>query len=460
MQNILTKIKNASAFLTIFIGMLFFANPMLALFDIFPDFIGCVFVMYGAHLLAPVTADFEDTFHRFKYLIFASVGRTLIAFSSAQFDGVTYLSVSLMLAVIELIIAVMAFTSLSEGLATLKIKFGGIEKNPAELRGVGIAFFAARGLCSMLPYISSVLDTDEEFITGESFLEATDYSGVLMLVNIVITVIFAVFFIITLVNHILKPAKNTELVKAIGTAINEKRLISPEYFTRKTLTFALSVLAYSSLFLIDFIAGVTMGGRSFVPDALFGLTVIWTILLMKKHLRGYKKPLISGIVYTIISLVSFIVYNNFLTKHYLTDFDILIFEFTNQYIVAVAFALAETISLIVFAVMLTDYLVPIVTKYSVPEIPVEFVRLGKQTDTYVRRSFYMLKTFEIFLIFIALTGTFTAAALQLFDVGYIDFPYLIVNAIVHIAFYALASTLFLRLKNGVLKRYERPEDII
>jgi hypothetical protein len=112
--------------------------------------------------------------------------------------------------------------------------------------------------------------------------------------------------------------------------------------------------------------------------------------------------------------------------------------------------------------MLTDYLVPLVSHYSVPEIPTEFVRLGKQTDAYVRRSFYMLKAFKIFLIFIALTGTFTVAALQIFDVGYddIDFPYLIVNAIVHIAFYALASTLFLRLKNGVLKRYERPEDII
>ena len=462
MQRILNKFKGNGAFLLISGGMLFLANPMLALFDIIPDFIGCALIMLGLHKLSPVAPDFDDAFHRFKYLIFASLGRTVIAFSSAQFDNVTFLSISLMLGVIELIIAFMAFSSLAEGLLTLKIKFDGIEKNPADLKGTGVAFFAIRGLCSMLPYITSVLDNDGELITGGALAENSEYTGLLAAINLIITAVFAVFFIIAVVNHIAKLSFNKPLTQAINTAIKEKRTIDPDYFTRKTLNFSLTLLAYSSLFLIDFIAGVTLGGRSFIPDLGFGIMAIWAILLLKKYLKGYKKPLISGIIYTVISGASFAVYNWFLGKHYLTDFSIIIRDFTVQYTVTVAFALAETVALTVFAIMLTDYLVPIATHYSVPEVPEEFVRLGKQTDTYARRSVYMLKAFEIFFIFIALTGTLTAATLQMFDVGFddIDFPYLIVNIIVHVAFYALASTMFLRFKNGVLRRYERPEDII
>lgn len=462
MQKIIGKLKSINSFTLLCVGMIILANPMIALFDIIPDFIGCALIMFSLRKLAPVASELDDAFNCFKYMIIASVVRMLIAMSSAQFDSVTLLSASIILGIAEFIIAYMAFSALADGMATIKLKFSYGPREPIELKNVSLVFFGARGLCSLLPYVSSVLDKDEEIISPLSAAEGPDYSGILMLVNIVITIIFAVFFIMTVINHLGKAAKNQALKQEIADAIFEKRTVTPEYFTRKTLTFALTLLAYSSLFLIDFIAGMPMGGRSFIPDFGFGIFAIWAILLMKKYLSGYKKPLISGIIYTVISAASFFVYNDFLSRHYLTDFNLLLKGFLGQYAVAVAFAVAESAALIVFTVMLVKYLLPIITNYSAPVIPEEFVRLRAQSEKNTKRTLRMMTAFKICLIIIAVSGTALVALLQLFDVGYddIDFPYLLAHIAMHIAFYAFSSTLFLRLRSAVINKYETPDDVI
>ncbi len=458
----LKRFKAPSPFLLITVGMMFFINPMIALFDILPDLIGCAFIMLGLHKLSALVSDFDDAFKYFKYMIFASAIRLILAFASGQFDSVTMLSASLVMGIAELIIAFMAFSSLVDGLYTLRIRYGGTEKEPSELRGMAIVFFAARGVCSLLPYITSVLNKEDDTLLPGHIEETADFSGVLLIVNIIVTVVFAVFFVITVINHIGKLSKNTELNEKIYTDIEEKKALMPEFFEKRNLFFALTLLAYSTLFLIDFLSGLPVGGRNFIPDIGFGLIVIWAILILKKQLDDYKGVLISGIVYTAMSTVSYFVYNAFLTKYYYTDFDDIIKLAFTPYITVIAVSLIETVTLAVFAVMLVRYLMPIAIYYSIPDYTPEFTRLGKQTEKSRRISRLATKVFGIFLTVIALSGTALPTLFNLFDVGYddINFPYLLAHIVLHIIFYAYSSTLFLRFKSGVAKRYERPEDII
>jgi hypothetical protein len=99
---------------------------------------------------------------------------------------------------------------------------------------------------------------------------------------------------------------------------------------------------------------------------------------------------------------------------------------------------------------------PIATHFSLPDYTPEFVRLGGQIEKSRRISRRLLIGFCVFLCLIALSGTALTAVFQIFDVGYddVDFPYLLVHIVFHFIFYAYSSALFLRLKNGVLKRYE------
>jgi len=454
--------KRPNEFVMIICGFAFFLNPMIILFDLLPDFIGCALIMYALNRLSPIAPDFDNAFNYFKYMVFVSVGRLLISLASSGFDSVTYLSVSLILGIVESAIAVMALSSLYEGLSAIGIKYNTGISEPTELKNVGIAFFVIRGFCSMLPYITSVLDRDDDIITGESYAPAMDYTALLMLANVIITVIFAVFFMTVTVSFFGRLSKNRELCSSIHADLDEKSKKEPEFFLRRNMTFALTLLAYSPLFLIDFIGGLPDGGRNFVPDFFFGIFVIWAVLLLGKHLSGYKPVAIFGAVYTLFSAVNFFVYNEFLKKHYYTDYGMLTVKFLNDYIVAVVFAVLETVSLIALAIKLSKFLMPIATRYSFQDVPPEFVKLTEQNERAKRNSAKLLNGFCIALCFIALAGTALTAVLQMFDVGYgdINFPYLLAHVAVNIAFYGYASTVFLRMRAGVKKRYERPSDIL
>ncbi len=453
--------KSTFSFLLMTVGLFFLLNPMLALFDILPDFIGCALIMLALHRLCAIARDFEDAFGYFKYMLIASVARLFVALASAQFDDVTMLSVSLVLGITEAIIAFLAFTALSDGLSSIRVKFGGIEKDPVEIKNIGTVFFAVRGLCSLLPYISSVLDRDDDLLLPGHVEAKGEYAALLMLVNVIITLILAGFFASAIINHVARLAKKSEVSLAISAELEDRKARSPEFFVRKNLIFAITLLAYCPIFLVDFISGLPVGGRNFIPDFIFGIIAFWAVFLLRKQLPCFKAPLISASIYTVISVLSYVFYDKFLQKAYYADFDVVISQFLKPYITAVAFAVAETAALIVLAAMLVRYLMPLATHFSIPEIPSEFTRLRAQMEKQRTLSCRLLKGFGIFLSIIALAGTAITVTFQMFDVGYddLDFPYLLAHIILHIVFYIYCSTMFLRFKNGVLKRYETPEDV-
>lgn len=448
-------------FTMIAVGLAFFLNPMIILFDILPDFIGCALIMLALHRLSPAASELENTFNYFKYMLFASVVRLFIALASAGFDNVTYLSASLIIGLAEAVIAVMAFSSLCDGLSTLSLKFSNEPNDYSDLRNIGVAFIAARSFASVLPYITSVFDgKDDDLITGE-YVPGADYTALLTIVNIVITVIFAVFFMTSVVSNLGKTAKDKEFCIAMHREIEEKGQKDPDFFIRKNIGFALTLLAYSSLFLIDFIGSMPDGGVNFIPDFGFGLLTVWAVLLLGKYLPNYKRTAICGTLYTVFSAVNFFVFDWYIGKHYYTNFDMLITRFSKDYIIALIFSAVETVALAVYAVCLVKFLKPVAETYSIPIVPPEFVRLSKQMEKSKRRSVILLKGLGVFLIVIAIAGSALTAVSQLFDVGYgdINFPYIFSHLVLNIAFYAYASTSFLRMRAGVRKRYERITDV-
>lgn len=443
-------------FLPLIIGFFFFLNPMVALFDIIPDFLGCALIMFSLHRLSPLSPDFETAFNYFKYMAIVSVARLLVSIVSGQFDSVTYLSLSLVFALTETIIAYRAVTSLCDGLYTLGRRFESTEAEPLELRNLCTVFFAVRGVCSMLPYITSVLDREDDTLLPGHIEETGDYTMLLTLVNIVITVIFAVMLAITIIKHFSVYVKSKEISLALTEALNETRINNPNFFIRKNLVFSLTLLAYSTLFLTDFIAGLPVGGRNFIPDFVFGIIAVWAVILLGRQLKGYLAPLISGAVYTVISAVSFFVYDDYLSNYYYKSLSAMIEKNLDDYITVVVLSAVETVSLIVFAVMLVRYLMPLATNLSISEYAPELIRLGKQAEKKRKASARRLIGFGIFLTVIALSGTALTALLQLFDVGYndISFPYLLAHFVLHIAFYAYSSTVFLHIREDVKTKYD------
>lgn len=441
-------------FTLIFIGMCFFANPMISLFDVLPDFIGCLIIMYAISKFTAISGDLESAYAYFRYMAFASVARLVVFFINPQFDDVMLLSLTLIFGVIEFICAFLAFPALYDGLTQLSIRYGTGVKDAPEFRTVCLAFFGARGFGAILPHITSVLTGgDDELITNEAMATAS-YTALLTLVNIVLTVIVAVFFIITAVTFISRLRADKEMKTAITDELKKRNEKEPEFFIRRQLVSGLTLIGISFLCLVDVIGD----GVNYLPDFLFGLLAVFGVYKMRDHLENSKPVIISGLVYSVLSAVSFFVYNDFMKRRYPVQFPRIIQNYIFEYVIAIAVAFVETVALIVFISKLAKHLKPIAVTYSIPIVPDEFTRLKAELEETSMLQLRSIKRLRLLGMLVALAGTALVAVLHL--TNYFDFPYWMVHALINVALFVYGYVLCYRFRQGVLKRYERPDDVI
>lgn len=447
--------KHPSEFVILIVGVFFFFNPMLSLLDLLPDFIGCALIIYALNRLSPVSSELENACTYFKYMMLTSVVRLFVTMANPGFDDVMSLSIILIFGIVEFGIAFAALSAMCDGLAFLNARFNGKTKESPEMRYVGLAFFAMRGFSAILAFLPTVIRNDEDdFITGGAPAAVSDYSSLLMLVNIVLTLIFAVFFATVLISYVGKLSRDREMRGEIALALEVKGQKEPEFFIRKTFDFSFKLIAYSPLFLIDFIGD----GINYIPDALFGALSVWAVLLMGRYASGYRRVAICGGIYTAISMANFFIFNSFMKRRYFLAFFRLITNYLPEYIFAVAFTAAETVSLCIYFIMLAKFLIPIAHTHAIWDVPPEFVKMRKETDKYISVSKLLIKLLMIFGIFISLLGTLYTSLLHFFN--YYNFPYIMVHLIFNIIFFAFSSTVMLRMRSGMLKRYEKPSDIV
>ncbi len=440
----------------IIVGMAFMLNPMIAILDIFPDFIGCILILIGLNRISSISPELDDARPYFRYMMYASLARTLIFFASGTFDDVMRLSVTLIFGVIEFGLAVMAIPALYDGLAYLNIRHGGKPKEIPEFKTVGIIFFAARGIFAIIPQLGSVMNSgDDELITpgsGDQLLnDWTEYSDILTLVGIILTLIFAAFWYTAVISYIGRLSRDEQFIASLKDAYKYKRETEPGYFIRKRLLTSFVIMSVASFFLIDLIGD----GVNCIPDFPFGIFMIVALWVISPYTdkTKIKKAMIFGSIYTFLSLINFIYFNIFMKNRFFASFDYLITHYIFEYIAAVVTALAEAVALILFAYHLFYPLLPIVEKQITADVPEEFVRTAKRNEKFVLGTIKILKAYCISL---SVTGVSTL----LFSALLHPFPiYWMIHLAVNIVFFCITMALTTRLSIGVRKRYERPEDI-
>ena len=78
-KNIFSRLRINELILLI-VGMCFFANPMISLFDFLPDFIGCLIIMAALSRFTAISGDIEDAYKYFKYMMIISLARIFVFF--------------------------------------------------------------------------------------------------------------------------------------------------------------------------------------------------------------------------------------------------------------------------------------------------------------------------------------------------------------------------------------------
>ncbi len=437
----------------IILGIFFMLNPMISVLDILPDFIGCIPIFYALTRLSSVSPELDTARPYFKYMAYVSVIRTVCFFASGSFDDVMRLSVTLIFAVIEFGLAVMAFPALYDGMAYLNIRYSGNVKESPEIKFVSMLFFGVRGFMSILPQLGAVLNmSGDDIITSTDQLKNTwsAYTGLLTLVNIVITLIFAVFWFVLVIGYIGKLSRENAFCESVRAAYEQKKIDDPEFFVRRTIMFFCAVFTVAGVFLLDIIGD----GVNIIPDFVFGAMSVFAVYAGAKYLSDAKNTFISGSVYTVLSLVNFFVFNSFMKRRFYAPFRLIITKFVWEYVLVIAIAVLEAIALAFYAKYLYSAMMKIVDEHSVREAPVGFIRTAEE-NVKLRKSLKIkLKVYTVALAVTALSSL-------LFSVLLLPVPlYRLVHSLINIVFVFISVMFFSSLSAAVKRKYERVTDII
>ena len=74
---------------SIIAGMIFLFNPFISVYDILPDFIGYMFIIYGLYKIADVELKVREARRRMTQALYVAVGRFAIMMSALfmEFDS-------------------------------------------------------------------------------------------------------------------------------------------------------------------------------------------------------------------------------------------------------------------------------------------------------------------------------------------------------------------------------------
>lgn len=435
--------------LLIFIGFLFTLNPMVALVDVIPDFIGYALIFLGVNKLGMISPEVTDSVNYFKWAAVISLARFGTMLGSGGFDETMVLCMTMVFAVLEFGVMFFALPLLSDGISYLNIRYSGSLAEDNTLRTVGTVFFAARGFLSVLPELGALsigVDPDGD-VTGEvATVDWAEFSSALTIANILLTLVFAAFFITVLVKRIFAMTRDAQFVGNLSKAYEDKKRDEPGIFIRRRLLYAFSALGVGAFFLID----LTGDGVNFIPDAVFGLLSLLAVWLISPYADNAKRAYITGGAFTALSVGSHVYANLFVKRRYFMTFDTLMVMFPGEYYVGILLAILEGVALALYIRQLVPMLSQVAEGHVGLIVTDEFTRTKKQNESSVKVIKNKLTALFIVVCVAAASGAAFFGTLHAFPV------YWMIHAAINIATFVLFVNTTSHFVSEINMRYEKP----
>ncbi len=290
-------------FRLIFAGLVFFFNPCINLFDIFPDFIGCILISAGLHKLSDVEGRFfsaRQISNRLIAIYLSKMFFWVYAFGSWK-DG--FLPLTFIYAVIEIIMMIGLCSSLYGGIEYTANLHGGDRHLPAisTVSKYTIIFMVIKNALAFLPEAFELARPSENDLSYhiDPVVTIADYKQHAVLFFAVLVLILGVYYIMVNYSFFTKLARdkafcaNLQNIYDTNVTSNEKLVLSRRF----RRFFAITTVA--AFLTIDF----TPDSVNIIPD-----TICYALLFAALLCLGVKKkaPIVIGVPLMLVSVVSLI----------------------------------------------------------------------------------------------------------------------------------------------------------
>ncbi len=292
-------------------GLLCFCNPHLAVVDILPDFIGCLFIyvgLYRAARLHPILSDAQRSFLRFALFdAVKTVGILMIFGSGNKLEQPSLLLIAAFLsAVLGLCFAIPAIKNLCEGLSLLgrtydcAYLYAATKKErsrPEQLQRALILFFCVRETLALLPELSALTLSSY----SDSYLNFLyDYIGLLRFFAFIPAFILAIVTVCRLIAFARGFARETEFGAKTKTAYADFIKTHPgvKITSRHTVSFV--CLAVGAFFLADFYIDF----KNVIPDVVGGVLLLFGVLLLSAPIKKKIPALVGASLFSAVAVYS------------------------------------------------------------------------------------------------------------------------------------------------------------
>ena len=188
----------------IVIGLVFLFNPNFNIIDALPDFIGLVLVSIGMAKLSRINEDMRSSRKMFLTLTGVEFLKLLAIFLIRAQDKTWYLLLSFSFGIVECLVFIYAIIHMFNGFDWLAVKhdssyiLGLNNKKSTKDRSSGvkstfIGFFVTRTLCATLPEFTLI-------IKENMYVDYTKFRPVLYILGALITLIYAVVYLVRLIS--------------------------------------------------------------------------------------------------------------------------------------------------------------------------------------------------------------------------------------------------------------------
>ncbi len=287
-------------------GAVFLFDPFINIFDILPDVIGYLLIVYGLSKLSDLELKAAEARRRMTSALYVAAGRAAVIACSffMELDETLTLVFAFALATLEIFFVIPAFNMLFESLSYSCMRFSASEINSKaeNLQKVTPIFIVVRAVCAVAPQLTA-LKNEYGYVGDETGLEG---SGVLTLALMalcaVVSLVFGIVWI-SMAAPYFKSLKNNKEMNEHFLARYAAEVETDEVLHIKRSVRRFTSLLFASLFL--FIC-VPIDEYYLMPDFLAPVLLLFGFYFAKKYTRDYKNTAIICTVAAVVSLAAYI----------------------------------------------------------------------------------------------------------------------------------------------------------
>ncbi len=287
------------------LGLLFLANPQMNIIDVFPDAIGFALIIYALSPLVKLSPSIEEAQLNAKKLCLLSIGKmgaVFVLYSIAAEEKTFFLLFTFCFTLFESLYLSRFFSFMFAGTEYVNSRFAKDSfVSSSSAKAASLVFTAVRAIFTVLPEMEyfPAFYMESDMLSEVNVSILTPYKNLLIIANVLMVTIIAVFWLAVTVPYLLKLKKNRAMNESAAYAA-DKITVSPVKNLLIYSKYANYIAALGFLLMTD----LYIDGLNPLPDFLGIALVMLALLLISKSASVDIGKSILGFIALAVSLAS------------------------------------------------------------------------------------------------------------------------------------------------------------